>query len=281
MSCSRIPVRDPYTVEALEFRPGVNVRVFCLMALDPFIELKSICIPQSVETLRGSLRALPGSALRAMRFAPGSKLRRIEDFVFDGCLGLKSVSLPASVERLAALSFRGSGLEEIQVDPGNPHFTVVKSFLIRRNSPRAAVWYFGKEPQIELENDIEEICQYCFSGRESLRVVTFGDSSRLRMIDASAFLDCRCLESIGLPSSLEQLDRSCFENCGFLSEVSFGPNSQLRGIGQAAFEGCFLLKSIVIPGLVGILHERCCAKCASLSEVLFELPSRLAGTACP
>jgi hypothetical protein len=56
--------------------------------------------------------------------------------------------------------------------------------------------------------------------------VSFEPGSRLLNIGPSAFLDCRMLESICLPSSIETLEKGVFDGCTALSKVTFEPGGK-------------------------------------------------------
>jgi hypothetical protein len=137
--------------------------------------LKSICIPASVELLRpGEDFRLGSFSLESITFAPGSRLHTIDEYTFQQMPLLKSICLPASVEHVSGSAFDCSRLENLEVEQGNPFFCVRNSFLISLKSPRTTVFYFGKESELTIDDDIEEIGDSCFCDRHSLLSVRFG-----------------------------------------------------------------------------------------------------------
>jgi hypothetical protein len=49
---------------------------------------------------------------------------------FEDCVSLFTICLPASVENLDGSAFTDSGVSEITIDPGNPYFKAVDTFIL-------------------------------------------------------------------------------------------------------------------------------------------------------
>jgi hypothetical protein len=144
----------------------------------------------------------------------------------------------------------------------------------------------------------------------SLKSLTFESGSKLREIQAAAFMRCQSLKSFSLPASVSVIAGSAFLESSieeilvdaanpnyfasgqFLIGVDgmtliryFGHAEDLgidclsdlglRQIGRSAFSQCSTLKSICIPASIEILGDDCFGLCASLSQVTFESGSKL------
>ena len=117
---------------------------------------------------------------------------------------------------------------------------------------------------------VEEIDEYCFSGKdELLRViipstvrvigemafvnckylneVKFLEGGRLTLIDRYAFENCKNLKLINLPSSLTTIAYLAFKNTGF-TQITLP--SGLENVGSNAFEGCENLEKVNFEGSV-------------------------------
>ena len=127
--------------------------------------------------------------------------------------------------------------------------------------------------QVSIPNNVETICDECFSECKSLLHVTFGGSSSLKQIGRRAFYRCGVRE-IHIPDSVEELYEACFCDCRSLSRVTFGEFSSLKLIGKHAFARCDM-SEIHIPDGVEKIPERCFSLCASLSRVTFGESSSL------
>jgi hypothetical protein len=125
-------------------------------------------------------------------------------------------------------------------------------------------------------------------------MVTFGASSRLKVICERAFVGCSSLKSICIPAISEKIcsgsfgaERSVWGKilyCESLQNVLFESGSRLNTIGEKAFAGCSALESINIPASVTVLEFGCfsgfgsnkiCMVKDSLVSVTFESGSEL------
>ena len=68
------------------------------------------------------------------------------------------------------------------------------------------------------------------------------------IIKASAFSNCRALQSVSIPNGVTNIEISAFYNCYALQSISI-PNS-ITGIWDNTFYNCFALQSISIPNSV-------------------------------
>ncbi|MEH2793657.1 leucine-rich repeat protein [Segatella copri] len=87
-----------------------------------------------------------------------------------------------------------------------------------------------------------------------------------RIICDSAFLGCRSLSEIVIPSSVTSIGDSAFDTCCSLSEIVIP--SSVTSIGDGAFSSCSSLSEIVIPSSVTSIGDFAFYCCDSLSEIV-------------
>ena len=87
---------------------------------------------------------------------------------------------------------------------------------------------------VSIPDEVEELCDNCFSFCKSLPRVTFSDSSSFKLIRKQAF--CKSgLKEIHIPDHVEELCDNCFSFCKSLSGVTFGESSSLKLFGEWIF----------------------------------------------
>jgi hypothetical protein len=267
------------SVGTLEFGDGSKLREIQENAFCGCPCIESLSIPQSVQYLGRHLfdnAPYPnGSHLKTLAFEPGSQLVRIDEHAFSGCRNLESIRLPASLRRIAGSAFSESGVSKLEIESGNPYFSIHDSHLIQHKSSVSILRYFGRDSDVLIDCPAEIIGPLSFDGNRWVRWVTFAAGTRVRVIRTEAFARCSYLESICIPSSVEYLHRNCFENCSRLSAVSFARGSGLRKLSQSAFEWCETLGEITIPSSVEVLGHGCFRSCRVLQSVSFESESKL------
>ena len=63
-------------------------------------------------------------------------------------------------------------------------------------------------------------------------------------VGASAFKNCKSLDTVRFGNSIKRIEQSAFENCQYLTNVEFG--NSLEYIGASAFESC-TLTTVILP----------------------------------
>ena len=87
----------------------------------------------------------------------------------------------------------------------------------------------------------------------------------LTVIGAKAFMDCRNLLSVDLPSNLTSISESAFRNCFRLKEVIFPDN--LNYIRSCAFSNCHALREVQIPDRVIEIDANAFAHCYGMEKL--------------
>lgn len=116
---------------------------------------------------------------------------------------------------------------------------------------------------------LETIGEYAFMGCRNLKNVKLPSS--LKKIGEGAFRECGALEEINIPATVEALPRALFAWCTKLRRVVLHPG--LKDIGSQAFAYCGALEGIEIPESVEHIGSNVFSKCGKLEHVV--LPSNL------
>jgi len=102
-------------------------------------------------------------------------------------------------------------------------------------------------------------------------VATLYDGKPVTVIGASAFEDCRAINSVVLPEGLQVISDKAFKGCDVLKSVIIPDD--VKSIGKEAFKECKYLNSIVIPESVTAIYDGAFAYCSKLISVT--LPSQV------
>lgn len=92
-------------------------------------------------------------------------------------------------------------------------------------------------------------------------------NDEITSIVASSFSNCTNLSIINTPSALRVIGASAFLNCNSLPSLQM---NSLNNIGNNAFEGCTSITDIIIPGGLTILGTNVFKNCYSLKNITIE-----------
>ena len=102
--------------------------------------------------------------------------------------------------------------------------------------------------------------------------VTYNNISyQVTAIKDSAFLGCKKLSEVNLPTSLENIGKKAFKDCTKLTTITI-PNN-VTSIGSETFSGCSSLKSVKIGAGVTSIGSKAFYKCKALKKVT--IPSKV------
>jgi hypothetical protein len=119
--------------------------------------------------------------------------------------------------------------------------------------------HFGDAREGTIARSIETLSPCYFAGCATILRVMFGYDCRLACISRGAFLECRSLSSICIPSSVRHLGDHCLES---------GSHVSMRH--SMTFLNCVALASMRIPSSVTRVCTRCLVGCQYLSTATFE-----------
>ena len=198
---------------------------------------------------------------------------------FDKCKNIKSFVFPEGVEFLRP--FNGGYNVEKFVFP-----STLKS--IWQGSLETTKWYqeqpkgqiicgkvlyryTGDEEEVIVEDGVETIGSFAFSGHKNLRKVALPDS--VNSIDPGAFLDCTNLSELVLPKNMDIVYSRAFVNCVSLEKITLPDGMTM--LGDHAFAGCENLREVILPDSIVQLYGGVFEGCKNLEKV--HLPAMAEG----
>ena len=160
---------------------------------------------------------------------------------------------------------------------GNLEYKLVKAGAIDENLEIDGI--YRNKP-------VTSIDEYAFRGNQTIVNVTIGEN--ITSIGENAFLNCKKLEKVALPSTLQTMGVSCFQSnsslkeiiipdkvteipanafayCSSLERIVFGKSVQT--LSSSCFQDCTALTEVVIPDTVTSMGEDCFAGCKNLKTV--------------
>ena len=100
--------------------------------------------------------------------------------------------------------------------------------------------------RISISNSVTTIRASAFSNCKALQSISISNS--VTGIGDNTFFACKTLQSISLPNGVTSIWDNAFNNCYTLQSISI-PNS-VTNIGSSAFSNCYALQSVSIPNSV-------------------------------
>ena len=253
-------------------------------------EIKSVVIPEGVTTIGGQAFYYC-SSLTSITIP--STVTEICDKAFEGCESLVNVTIPEGVTYIGEGAFRYcSSLTEISIPPSVTEigaFAFYKSgisTIIFSSDGQIAKFLFTYYRYDDNENrfnlyessldkfnttlknviileGVTSIPRAAFIRCKGLTSITI--PSTVTKIGARAFYGCESLVNVTIPESVTSIDEEAFCACSSLKEISI-PNS-VTNIGKTAFHSCKSLTSIDIPNSVTNIGEEAFCACSSLKEI--------------
>ena len=123
--------------------------------------------------------------------------------------------------------------------------------------------YRGRDTEIVIPDDVQEIGRECFKGMQYLTSVTFPKG--LKRIADAAFMNCTGLTHISFPEGLVLIGQRAFEGCYGLTHITFSEG--LASIEKSAFFGCYGLTHITFPERMPKLASNSFYYCQKLKVV--------------
>ena len=125
--------------------------------------------------------------------------------------------------------------------------------------------------RVSIPNSVTIIRASAFSNCRALQSVSIPNS--VTGIGNNVFNNCFALQSVSIPNGVTTIWDSTFNNCYSLQSVSI-PNS-VTSIGIGAFKGCYALQSISIPNSVTTIGDYMFSDCYSLQSIV--IPNSVTG----
>lgn len=145
-----------------------------------------------------------------VRIGCPDSVRRIGSAAFNGCRNIRRFRVGPAVEFLSPdRVFMGcEALEAIETDPANAHYKTVDGALFTADGKRLVAFPPGRKGTFAVPAGTEEIPARAFLGCKGLTFVSVPSS--VKKIGAYAFADCPALEKIEFEDRMFKLDDSVF-----------------------------------------------------------------------
>ena len=153
--------------------------------------------------------------------------------------------------------------------------------------PECTFRSLSKLKDVTLPENIEEICQYAFTGTaietillpdglitigyyafsscESLKYININDG--VTSIGSSAFYNCSSLKAISIPDSVTSIGQTLFQNCTNLEYVRLSEKADK--VGGSMFSGCTMLKNVSLPASVTVIGSKAFSNASNLEGVYY------------
>jgi hypothetical protein len=152
-----------------------------------------------------------------------NSLQSIESRAFAGCSKLSRITIPLAVNFIGNRLFLGCySLSEINISPENPTFSSMDGVLFSKDKDQLLIYPRAKQGAYNVPNSVKHIADF-------------------------AFLNCKGLTEIVLPTSLLSIGGWSFSFCSGLKTIVLP--ASVNAIGNQAFGGCTSLNSIVVESI--------------------------------
>ena len=177
----------------------------------------------------------------------------------------KSYTIPNSVKKVAFGSFYGcSNLTDINVGSKNKNYASKDGVLFNKNITELIQYPQGNtRKSYTIPNSVKIIENSAFIDCKNLSSITIPSSAT--SIGSSAFCGCDNLININIPKGVTEIKRETFYNCSVLTSVAIP--SSVTQIGEKAFYNCSGLTDITIPDNVTQIGEKAFYNCSSLTSI--------------
>lgn len=177
----------------------------------------------------------------------GAPVTAIGADTFRGCTRVRAIYIPASVKKISTDAFdMCPSLDKITVDSASVYFSSDGGVLFNRSGSAAVRCPEGfRESTFTLPAGVTEIADNAFLACKNLRVINM--PSTLISVGKRSFAECHLLQSITLPPSLENIGDGAFADCTALTDITVSP--LLTTVGTDLFRNCTRIRSVfTIPG---------------------------------
>ncbi len=206
-----------------------------------------------------------------------STITSIGDSAFEMCTALETLTLPETLPKIKTFGSNAFSQCKLQITDA--------TFFDNATTIGASAFNHCVIASVSLKS-VQTIQRAAFMWCEELTKVTFPSYSQFEIgeqafygcgftsisipsnaktVGASAFADCKNLETASIPSSYTTIPDSLFENCTSLT--SFKIPSNVTTIGKSAFLKCRSLGSIDIPSSVTTIGSSAFSGCSSLESI--------------
>ncbi len=162
-----------------------------------------VSIPATVNSI-GNSAFKSCYSLTAVTVAEGSSLGVIGDYAFSDCQQLQSFEIPASVSSIGEGVFQGCySLASLTFVNGGAGINTI---------PKYAFYSSGLQ-SIDIPDSVEVISESAFAENTNLTQISFGENSRVKLIESRAFAGCVAMTQLYLPKTVVTIGEDSFYEC--------------------------------------------------------------------
>ena len=219
--------------------------------------LQTVVLPQGVKTVEG----FNGCEQLSEISLPDS-VEVIGDYAFSYCRKLKTMFIPRNVRYIGSGAFAQTGIQQFEIDPCNPFFTVVDGVIFSKDLKTLVAFPPAYRPHYDIPVGTETIGAGAF---DDCNLDTIHIPDTVAKLGEQAF-DCSGLHKVFIPDSVKEIGNMCFRGSSEMEQMRL-PNGiqQLKCI----ISGCRKLKTLDVPASVKRLDMDNIAFCESLEHIFF------------
>jgi len=161
----------------------------------------------------------------------------IGDSAFYNCDGITSITIPENVTSIGKEAFYGCDALQII------NYNAINCVVNISSEMFAPFMNSGDETIVNIGNKVEIIPSALFYNSE-IKTVNFAEDSKCTVLGASAFGNCKNLESITIPASVTTIGYGAFVSCEKFTSITIPKN--VTSIGAAVFSLCSNLTNIEV-----------------------------------
>lgn len=189
-------------------------------------------------------------------------VEEIGEYAFSYCRKLTRLFIPRKVRRIGAAAFSQSGIQNFEMDPVNPYFTVIDGVIFRKDRKTLVAFPPGYRSHYEIPYGTKTIGPSAFDDC-NLDTVTIPPT--VTKLCSEAF-QCSGLREIYIPDTVKEIDNDCFRGSSEMEQIRL-PNgiTDLKGI----LSSCKKLKELDVPASVKRFDMDNITFCESLEHIYF------------
>lgn len=192
---------------------------------------------------------------------------RIGNFAFNGLTSVSSLSISKSVTEIGTWSIDVSGINEFQVESGNPSFKLIDGVLFSADGTTLIAYPCGKEEvaAYTVPDGTKTISNGAFTGCK-IKELTFSDS--VINVGTWMFGSNSTIEAVHFGTGIQSIGQGVFNGTASLKTVTFPEKVSDLSIGTQAFQGTGITE-LTLPSGVKEVGTQAFKNCKSLKTLNF------------
>lgn len=189
-------------------------------------------------------------------------VEEIGDYAFSYCRKLTHLFIPRKVRRIGAAAFSQAGIQNFEMDPANPYFTIIDGVIFRKDRKILVTFPPGYRTHYDIPYGTKTIGPAAF---DDCNLDTITIPPTVTKLDTEAF-QCSGLRDIYIPDTVKEIGYDCFRGSSEMEHIRL-PNgiTDLKGI----LSSCKKLKELDVPASVRRFDMSNISFCKSLERINF------------